>query len=101
MLVRLTSRLTNGPLGNVEEALSTLRHDIRALIKDNHGSHRVGCHCKCTPVLVHGRSRTYDVPKSGLQTNSFSRANIIIVQVWVRKRGCGWVMVFSVDALGT
>ena len=79
MLVRLTSRLTKGLLGNVEEALSTLRHDIRALIKDNHESRRVGCHCKCTPVLVLGRSRTYDVRKSGLPTNSFSRANIIII----------------------
>jgi hypothetical protein len=72
MLVRLTSRVTKVLLGNVEEALSTLRHDIRALIK-------VGCHCKCTPVLVHGRSRTYELPKSGMPKNSFSRANIIIV----------------------
>ena len=69
--MRLTSRLAKGPLGNVEEALSTLHHDIRALIKDIHESRRVGCHCKCTPVLVRGRSRTYDVPKSGMPKTRF------------------------------
>lgn len=40
MFVRLTSRFTKGLLGNVEEALSTLRHTIRTLIKDTHESRR-------------------------------------------------------------
>lgn len=75
MLVRLTSRLTKGLLGNVEEAFSTFHHDIRVLIKGNHESRRatqVGCHCKRSPVLVHGKTRTYDVPKSSLPADSFS-----------------------------